>query len=230
MTTRSSFVEGVRLGVGPGAATFVLGLSFGAAATIAGWGVALPLLFSMFAFSGSAQFALLTTLPAGGALAAVATAVLINARYLVMGVALNDSLHGSRLWRALQAQAIVDASFVVAHRGGGRFDIARLVGATVPQWLCWVTGTAIGSLLRPAPDLLYSLGADVIFPAFFFVLAMEEVGRSPRALFGALCGAAIAGGLLFLTEPGFALLAATAGALVGIIPSRLGDRDHGDHA
>ena len=59
-----------------------------------------------------------------------------------MGIALNDSLHGSRLWRALQAQALVDASFMVAHRGGGRFDIARLVGATVPQWPCWVVGTA----------------------------------------------------------------------------------------
>ena len=230
MTTRSSFAEGLRLGVGPGAAVFVLGLTFGASATMAGWGIALPLLFSVFAFSGSAQFALLTTLPAGGALAAIATAVLINARYLVMGVAINDSLQGSRLRRALQAQAIVDASFVVAHRGGGRFDIARMIGASVPQWLCWVAGTAIGSLLRPEPGLLHSLGADVIFPAFFLVLALEEVRRSRRALVGAVCGGAIAGGLLFVTEPGFALLAATAGALVGVIPSRLDDRDQGDPA
>jgi predicted branched-subunit amino acid permease len=93
-----------------------------------------------------------------------------------------------------------------------------------------VTGTAIGSLLQPSPDLLYSLGADVIFPAFFLALAMEEVGRSRRALVGAICGAAIAAGLLFVTEPGFALLAATAGALVGVIPSRLLDREVGDHA
>jgi predicted branched-subunit amino acid permease len=115
---------------------------------------------------------------------------------------------------------LVDASFVVAHRGGGRFDIARLVGATVPQWLCWVSGTAVGVLARPEPDMLHSLGADVVFPAFFLMLAMGEIRRSHRALLGALCGAVIAGGLLLVTEPGYALLAATAGALVGILAGR----------
>jgi predicted branched-subunit amino acid permease len=210
----------MRVGVGPAAATFVLGLSFGAAAANAGWGFWPPLGFSMLAFSGSAQFALLTTLPVGSAIAAITAAVLINARYLVMGVALNDSLTGNRAWRAVQAQALVDASFVVAHRGGGRFDIARLAGATVPQWLCWVSGTAVGVLARPEPDMLHSLGTDVVFPAFFLMLAMGEIRRSHRALLGALCGAVIAGGLLLVTEPGYALLAATAGALVGILAGR----------
>jgi 4-azaleucine resistance transporter AzlC len=219
MTTRESFVEGMRAAVGPAAATFVLGVSFGAAAATAGWGVAVPLFFSAFAFSGSAQFSLLTTFETGSAFAAVTSAVLINARYLVMGVALNDSLHGSRASRALQAQALVDASFVVAHRGDGRFDIARLVGATVPQWSCWLVGTAIGLVLQPDATLLDKLGADVIFPAFFLLLVLDEV-RSARAAIAALCGAAIAGGLLLVTEPGYALLAATAGAFVGVLPDR----------
>jgi predicted branched-subunit amino acid permease len=226
----SRVAEGVRLGFGPAAATFALGLSFGAAASTAGWGVGLPMLFSIFAFSGSAQFALLTTISAGGVAAAIAAAILINARYVVMGVALNDSLHGGRLWRAVQAQALADASFVVAHRGGGRFDIARLLGATVPQWLAWVTGTAVGLATRPAPELLHSLGADVVFPGFFLILALDEVRSSPRALVGAICGATIAGALLLVTEPGYALLAATAGALVGALPTRHHDQDPGGEA
>ena len=98
-----ALTDGMRLGAGPGAATFVLGLAYGAAASAAGWGGAVPLVFSMLACSGSAQFTLLTTLPAGSAVAAAAAAVLINARYLVMSVALNDSLRGGRLRRALQA-------------------------------------------------------------------------------------------------------------------------------
>ena len=130
------------MAAGPGAATFVLGLAYGAAASAAGWGGALPLVFSMLACSGSAQFTLLAALPVGGAAAAVAAAVLINARYCVMSVALNDSLRGRRLWRALQAQALLDASFAVGHRGNGRFDVARLAGASIPQWVCWVSGTA----------------------------------------------------------------------------------------
>jgi 4-azaleucine resistance transporter AzlC len=216
MTRRDDFLAGARAAVGPAAATFVLGLSFGAAAANAGWGPVAPLFFSAFAFSGSAQFSLVTTLPAGGAVAAVAAAALINARYLVMGVALNDSLHGSRAWRALQAQALVDASFVVAHQGGGRFDVVKLAGATLPQWSAWVVGTAGGLLLQPDAAFLHAIGADVVFPAFFLLLALEEI-RSPRAVVAALTGAAIAGGLLLVAEPGIALLASTAGALVGVL-------------
>ena len=219
MSTRSDVLAGMRSAVGPAAATLVLGLSFGAAAAAAGWGVAAPLVFSALAFSGSAQFSLLTTLSTGSAVAAVASAVLINARYLVMGVALNDSLRGSRVRRALQAQALVDASFVVAHRGDGRFDYPRLLGATVPQWSCWLIGTAVGVVVRPDMAVLERLGADVIFPAFFLVLVLEEVGSLLSAA-AALAGAAIAGGLLLVTDPGFALLASTAAALLGAVSGR----------
>lgn len=219
MTARAGFVSGARAAAGPAAAVFVLGVSFGSAAMNAGWGTGAPLLFSALAFSGSAQFSLLTTLPTGSALAAVTSATLINARYLVMGIALNDSLRGNRAWRAVQAQALVDASFVVAHRGGGRFDIPRLVGASVSQWCAWVVGTGCGVLLQPDPALLTQLGADVIFPAFFLILALEEI-HSRRAAVAALSGACIAGGLLLVAQPGIALLAATAGALVGALPGR----------
>ena len=209
----------MRLGLSPAGATFVLALSYGAAASAAGWGVALPVLSSMLTFSGSAQFTLLTTLSAGSALTAVTAAVLINARYVVMSVALNDSLRGGRLRRAIQAQALVDASFVVGHRGGGRFDVARLVGASIPQWVGWVTGTAIGVLTRPSPELLHSIGADVAFPAFFLMLTLDEL-RSRRAWLAAALGGCVAAALLFVTDPGLALLGATSAALVGALPSR----------
>jgi hypothetical protein len=44
--------------------------------------------------------------------------------------------------------------------------------------------------------------------------------RTARAVVAALAGAAIAGGLVLVTEPGYALLAATAGALLGVLPER----------
>ena len=216
MSFRADFAHGARDAIGPAAATLVLGISFGAAAAGADWGFAAPLAFSALGFSGSAQFTLLTTLHTGSALAAVASAVLINARYLVMGLALNDSLQGSRGRRALQAQALVDASFVVAHRGGGRFDIGRLFGATVPQWSCWLLGTLLGLLARPDAALMQRLGLDVVFPAFFVLLILEEI-KSSRAAIAALCGGCISGALLLVTEPGYALLAATAAALLGLL-------------
>jgi hypothetical protein len=41
--------------------------------------------------------------------------------------------------------------------------------------------------------------------------------RNRRAVAAALAGGAISGALLLVTEPGYALLAATAGALVGVL-------------
>ena len=225
MTSRSDFIGGLRLGVGPGAATLVLGISFGAAAVTAGWGQLLPVVSSMITFSGSAQFTLATTLPAGSAIAAVAGAVLINVRYLVMGIAINDSLRGSRLRRAGQAQALVDASFVAAHEGDGRFDLMRMVGMTVVQWTCWVTGTAVGVWLRPDPATLEQWGADVVFPAFFLLLALDEI-RSARAAVAVVAGGVLSGLLMLVVDPGFALLAATAGALIAALPvGRADDND-----
>lgn len=215
-----AFTDGVRVGAGPGAATFVLGLAYGAAASAAGWGGTAPVIFSALAFSGSAQFTLLATLPAGGVVAAVAAAVLINARYVVMSVALNDSMRGGRLRRALQAQALADASFAVGHRGNGRFDVARLIGASVPQWVCWVSGTAAGLVAAPSAQLMHDLGADVVFPAFFLVLALDELRKSRRAVAAVILGAGIAAALLLVTSPGNALLGATAAALIGTVPGR----------
>jgi predicted branched-subunit amino acid permease len=75
-------------------------------------------------------------------------------------------------------------------------------------------------LTAPSAHLLHALGADVAFPAFFLVLALDEVRKSRRSIVAALLGACIAGGLLFLTTPGNALLGATAAALIGTIHAR----------
>ncbi|MFF1816145.1 AzlC family ABC transporter permease [Kribbella sp. NPDC058245] len=227
---RQEFFEGMRLGIGPGAATFVLALSFGAEAVARGWGFGLPILFSMFAWSGSAQFALLTSFASGSAVVAVTSAVLINARYLMMSLALNDSLRGRRFSRALQAQALCDASFVVAHGTKGGYDIVRLVGASVPQWFLWAAGTAVGALTAPSPGLMHHLGLDVAFPAFFVILALDELRRSKRALAAGLLGATIAAGLLFVTTPSYALLGAIAGALLGVLPYSAVPEEEGEQA
>jgi predicted branched-subunit amino acid permease len=176
--TRERYVRGLRLGAGPGLVVFVIGLSFGATARMAGWGVLAPTVSSALTFSGSAQFTLLTALTSGSAVAAVVAATLINARYLVMSLALNDSLRGSRLTRSLQAQALCDASFVGAHLGGGRFDPLVLLGASTPQWVGWVSGTFLGAAAGLPPELAHRLGVDVAFPAFFALLALADVRRS----------------------------------------------------
>lgn len=217
----AGFRAGLRIGVSLAAASFLLAVTFGATVRAQGWGVVAPVVCSMLVFSGSAQFALATALAGGGGLApAVASAALINARFLPMGVAVTASLPGSRWRRAVEAQAVVDASWVAAHEGGGRFDRGKLIGATIVQWPAWVLGTLLGVLIAPPPDLTETLGLDVVFPAFFLLLLIDEVRASRRAALAAGIGAASAGALLWLVPAGVALLGSTVGSLIGLARRR----------
>jgi 4-azaleucine resistance transporter AzlC len=222
---RRRFLAGVRLGSGFGMAAFMLALTFGALARSNGWGIVAPIVCSVIVFSGSAQFALLTALAGGGGVApAVTAAALINARFLPMGVAVGASLRGGRFRRALEGQAVVDASWAAAHVGGGRFDRERLIGATLPQWPLWVAGTALGAVFAPPAHVVQTLGLDVAFPAFFLVLLLDEAVVSGRARLAAALGGTIAGALVAVVPAGAALIGATVAALVGL-PRDAGERD-----
>ena len=61
-----------------------------------------------------------------------------------MGIALAPSLRGGAARRAGYGQAMIDASWAMASRGGGRFDPDFMVGATLPSYPAWLAGTAIG--------------------------------------------------------------------------------------
>src|ERR671919_1172821 len=109
------------------AATF--GASFGILARDAGMGMAAPIVMSFTTFAGSAQFAVASVLDDGGALAAaIAAAVLLNLRYLAIGVSVAPSLRGSAARRLTEAQLAVDESWAVSQREG-RVDRDVLVGA-----------------------------------------------------------------------------------------------------
>lgn len=128
------YFAGARAAMPFALATFVLGVSFGVLARSLEWGTVAPIVFSVTAFSGSAQFAVAAILgDGGGALAAVVAAVLLNARFGPMGLAITPYLKGGPLRRALEGQAIVDASWALASRGGGRFDREFMLGATAPS-------------------------------------------------------------------------------------------------
>ena len=74
----------------------VFGISFGVlAAGTSGFGALAALAMSATTFAGSAQFAAITVLAAGGQLLpAVVAAVLLNLRYLPIGISVAPSLRG----------------------------------------------------------------------------------------------------------------------------------------
>ena len=211
-----SFRRGLRAGWGYAGAAFLVSLSFGVVATEAGMTPWQAVLMSAVVFAGSAQFASLAIVAAGGGLpAAFSAATLMNSRFLAMGIALAPSLPGGPVRRALQGQAVIDASWALANRGDGTFDRWALFGSTAPQYVGWVAGTALGAVFG---DLLGSIerwGLDAVFPAFFVALLVTEVRTSTGAAAAAL-GGVIALALVPIAPPGVPVLAATAAALVGL--------------
>jgi 4-azaleucine resistance transporter AzlC len=213
---RESFRAGVRVGIPLAAASLLLGASFGVLAEPV-MGSLAPIVMSAIVFAGSAQFAATAVLAdGGGAATAIVAGILLNARFLPMGIALGPSVHGRAAWRALVGQAIIDASWALANRGRGRFDVAYMLGATIVNYPAWVGGTVIGVLAGEAIGNPDDLGLDALFPAFFLGLLANEL-RGPAAVAAAAIGAGVALALTPFTPPGVPVLAACLGALVGLV-------------
>jgi predicted branched-subunit amino acid permease len=215
MAQHSSVRAGVRAALPLGPPTFLLGASFGVLARpVMGW--LAPMVMSVVVFSGAAQFAALSVLAAGGAAgAAIIAGVLMNTRWLPMGFAIGPSLPGRGPARAAQAQAIVDASFVMASRGDGTFDRGLLLGATAVQAISWWTGTAVGVVAGPSLPDPQKLGLDAIFPAFYLALLASEA-RGRRALLATAVGAGVTAALMPVAPVGLPIIAACVGAVVGL--------------
>jgi 4-azaleucine resistance transporter AzlC len=195
-----------------GIAVFAIAVSFGVLAHPL-MGAVAPIVMSVFVFSGAAQFGALAVLIAGGSAgAAIAAGVLLNARYLAMGLALAPSLRGRAPVRAAFALPLVDASWAAASRGDGTFDPWYLVGVSIPQYVGWVSGTVVGVLIGSRLGNPKALGLDALFPAFFIVLLFEEA-RGRRRLAAAAGGAGIALVLTPFVPAGLPILAAAAAAV-----------------
>lgn len=210
---RRGAVTAVPLGIAVG----LFGVSFGVLSASTGGMGALPaVVMSATTFAGSAQFAAASIIAGGGQpIAAIAAALLLNARYLPIGVSVARFLFGGPLQRFGQAQLVVDESWAIAARGGGQFDPHRLVGAGVVLWIAWVSGTVIGVIGGEALGDPAALGLDAAFPALFLALLVPQLaGR--RAMAAALLGAGIAVALVPFTPSGVPIIAAAGAALIGL--------------
>jgi 4-azaleucine resistance transporter AzlC len=216
VTRRASWRAGLRAGVPYALAGGLLSLSFGVLARDAGLSALATIAMSAIVYAGSAQFAAISIVAAGGSLgAAVGAAALMNSRFLPMGIALAPSLPGRALKRAAQGQAIVDSSWAMAARGDGTFDRWFLFGSTAVQYVLWVAGTVAGALAGNVLGDTHKLGFDAIYPTFFLALLLIELQKEGARRVAAL-GALIALALVPVAPPGVPVLAASLAAFAGV--------------
>jgi 4-azaleucine resistance transporter AzlC len=207
--------SGVRVALPFAVAVWAFGVSFGVLARQAGMGSLAPVVMSVTTFAGSAQFAVASVLGTGGGVAAACiAALLLNARYGPIGMSVAAALEGSRLKQLLEAQIVVDESWALSNRGGGRFDRAILIGAGTLLYAAWVTGTTLGVLAGKLIGDPNKLGMDAAFPALFLALLVGQI-RSRRAAVAAVAGAAIALVVTPFAKPGIPLIAACLACAIG---------------
>jgi 4-azaleucine resistance transporter AzlC len=196
-------------------AVVAFGASFGVLAQAAGFGATASIVMSLTTFAGSAQFAIVSVLGAGGTVAAaIVAAVLLNARYGPMALSAAPVFRGGRLRRLLEAQLLVDESWALAQREG-QFDRRLMIGAGLGLYVGWSAGTAVGVLAGDSLGDPATLGLDAAFPALFLAL-LAPLLRNRDALLAALLGAGIAIALTPITPAGIPVIAATAACLVGL--------------
>jgi 4-azaleucine resistance transporter AzlC len=208
------FRDGVLVGLPLALAPLLFGAAFGVLATDADMGPVAAVVMSASTFAGSAQFAAASTLETGGgAAAAVLAAVLLNARYAPLSIAVASIFPGSPRRRLVESQLIVDESWALAGRSG-RFEYGILAGVGVLFWFLWVGGTALGTVVG---DLLdpEAIGLDAAFPALFLALLVPYL-RTRRSLVAALTAAAITFALIPLVPAGVPIVAASLACLWGL--------------
>jgi 4-azaleucine resistance transporter AzlC len=212
---RAGLVAGMRAVAPIAIAVVAFGASFGILARDAGMGSIAPIVMSLTTFAGSAQFAVASVLESGGAVAAaIAAAVMLNLRYLAVGISVAPSLEGGRLRRLLFAQLAIDESWAVSQRDG-RVDRDRLIGAGLVLLVAWCLGTVAGVVGGGALGDPADYGLDAMFPALFLALLVGQLdGR--RARVAALAGGLIALALTPVLPPGLPIVAAAAGAVVAL--------------
>jgi branched chain amino acid efflux pump len=206
--------DGVRAGLPLALAPLLFGTSFGLLAVDAGLGRVGAVVMSATTFAGSAQFAAASILDSGGgATAAIVAALLLNARYVPLSLAVASVFPGPRKRRLLEAQLIVDESWALSGRTG-TFDYAILAGVGILLYPLWVGGTALGTFVG---DLLdpEAIGLDAAFPALFLALLAPYL-RTRRALATALVAGTITLALLPFAPPGVPIVAASLACLIGL--------------
>jgi 4-azaleucine resistance transporter AzlC len=214
---RTTYVDGARRALPLAVAVGGFGLTYGVLARQAGFAPPAVVLFSLVTFAGSAQFAAVSVVSDGGtAAAAILAALLLNARYLPIGLSVAAWLPGRPLARAAQGQVVVDESWAISHLGGGRYDPRLLLGAGLTLYAAWVgcsiAGVAAGAIVGDPQDL----GLDAAFPALFLALLAGQV-RERRLVLAAMAGAVMALATVPFVPPGVPLVAASVVCLAGLV-------------
>ena len=185
-------------------------------------GVAGPVVVAaaVFVMSGTATLAFLGVVDAGGTLTTgFAAALLVAARFGLIGIPLSQRFKGRPLWeRLLVAFPVLDAAAAMCFRendfAAGRRSYIRTARVS---YTMWVGGIALGVLLGSLIPDPRALGMDVAFPALLLATAGAVARKSRQMAATGALAAAIALVTTPVTPAGLPVLLAVLASAVGLL-------------
>ena len=208
------------------AADALVGASFGAIAVSGGLPLWLPIVLSIIVFAGSAQFATVGVLLAGGSpVAAAITGLALNGRLLAYGFTVYDVFGKSRIARLLGAHFIVDESVAFAmqqaHPAQKR---AAFWMAGLMLFVMWNAAVMVGAFAGRSIASTSALGLDAAFPVVLLALVWPSLNQRGMGLYRTTAlGSLLAIGATCLLAPGLAVLT----SLLALVPVAWRKRNDG---
>lgn len=168
------FKYGCRDGVPIMLGYLTVSFTFGVSCVAKGFAWWMPLLCSVTNFTGTGQFAGMDLIASAGSVAElVATMLVINARYALMGVSLSQKLDGkTRLWqRFFIAFGLTDENYAVSMRQPRDVSFQYFLGVSVTAYSGWVAGTLLGALAgNVLPQSLLSAFGIALYAMFIAIV------------------------------------------------------------
>lgn len=197
------FKHGCRDGVPIMLGYLTVSFTFGVSCVAKGFTWWMPLLCSVTNYTGTGQFAGMDLIAAAGSVAElIATMLVINARYALMGVSLSQKLDkNTRVWqRLIIAFGLTDENYAVSMRQPGDVTFGYFLGVSLTAYSGWVGGTLLGALAgNVLPESLLSAFGIALY-AMFIAIVIPPCRTSKAVLTVVL--AAIATSCLFYYVPG----------------------------
>ncbi|CAB4338016.1 MAG: branched-chain amino acid ABC transporter permease [Actinobacteria bacterium] len=211
--------ETLRKALSIGVAVSIYGVSFGALGTTTGLSVAQTQCLSLLMFTGASQFALVSTIAAGGtAYAAIAAALLLGTRNAAYSLRMAPILKVKGLKKVLASHVTIDESTAMGLAPGenvfdGRAARLGFWSTALSVFVLWNIATFIGAITVSAIGDPKSFGLDAAISAGLFALVWPQIkGRFP--LVASLGGALVALILTPWLPAGIPVLAAAVVAAV----------------
>ncbi len=220
------FKYGCRDGIPIMLGYLTVSFTFGVSCVAKGFVWWMPLLCSVTNFTGTGQFAGMDLIASAGSVAElIATMIVINARYALMGVSLSQKLDGkTRLWqRFVIAFGLTDENYAVAIRKPQDVTFSYFLGVMLTSFAGWVSGTLLGALAGNfLPESLLSAFGIALYGMFIAIVIPPC--RTSKAI-ATVVLTAIAMSCLFYYVPGLnklssgwaIIICGIASALIGAV-------------